>query len=721
MNPYEWRLIARLSLHNLLNHRVKSLIIGVIILMGSFLVVVGTAMLDSIESSMSRSIISSLAGHLQVYSNKGKDELAIFGGMMMAAEDIGKMPDFKQVKQTLSADPNVKAIIPMGIDFATIFSGNEIDDVLEDMRKAAKINDQAALTDLRRKLMQLVSMMRQEFTQQLKITSNIKKYTDGLKELDVVSAPEFWKDFETNPLPVLDHFDSKIAGLAADGVLYYFRYVGTDLAAFQENFDRLKIVRGEMVPKGKRGFLFNNKILEDYVKNKVARDLDWIHRKIIEDQKPHNDSEVRTRIRQNMRQFRKVTFQLTPANAEKLEAELDNILKETPRAPVTDPKDDFSKNFAPLDPNSRESRLNRKLQDFLWVDSGNIARRYEFFYKVVAPMIKLYPFNAGDTITLRGLTKSGYMKAVNVKVYGVFEFEGLGKSDLAGGHSLMDIMTFRDLYGFLTDDKKKELAEIKSETGIKEVNQDNAEAELFGSAATPIEKAAESDGTFDEFAGLQLTGQKEFQDALMARSFDQEAVDNGVALNAAIILKDPGKLRETQMRLEETAKAAKLDLKVVDWQKASGIVGQFVVLVRVVLFIAIFIIFAVALVIINNSMVMATMERVMEIGTMRAIGAQSRLVLTLFLSETLLLATISGGLGAFLGAGFISWLGRQGIPAVTDILVFLFSGPKLFPEWGVQNLVIAFAMILMISLISTFYPALIATRIRPAVAMSPKE
>ena len=70
-----------------------------------------------------------------------------------------------------------------------------------------------------------------------------------------------------------------------------------------------------------------------------------------------------------------------------------------------------------------------------------------------------------------------------------------------------------------------------------------------------------------------------------------------------------------------------LALKAIDWQKASGIVGQFVTMIRVVLYMAVLIIFVVALVIINNALVMATLERVQEIGTLRAVGAQRRFVL----------------------------------------------------------------------------------------------
>jgi len=68
------RILIRIALRNLFATKLN-LIIGGIILVGTLLVVVGGALLDSMDQSMSRSIIGSVAGNIQVYSAKSKDEL----------------------------------------------------------------------------------------------------------------------------------------------------------------------------------------------------------------------------------------------------------------------------------------------------------------------------------------------------------------------------------------------------------------------------------------------------------------------------------------------------------------------------------------------------------------------------------------------------------------------------------------------------------------------
>ncbi len=65
------------------------------------------------------------------------------------------------------------------------------------------------------------------------------------------------------------------------------------------------------------------------------------------------------------------------------------------------------------------------------------------------------------------------------------------------------------------------------------------------------------------------------------------------------------------------------------------------------------IIFAVALVIVNNAIGMAVLQRVKEIGTMRAVGAQRRFVLVMLLVEAMTLGVVFGLVGH--GAGRRGW------------------------------------------------------------------
>jgi ABC-type lipoprotein release transport system permease subunit len=209
---------------------------------------------------------------------------------------------------------------------------------------------------------------------------------------------------------------------------------------------------------------------------------------------------------------------------------------------------------------------------------------------------------------------------------------------------------------------------------------------------------------------------------LAARVCSQEELEQGVALNAALILDDPRQLRRTERDVRTAIREAGLGLNVVDWQQAAGLVGQFVTLLRVVLFTAVIIFFAIALVIINNAMVMATLQRVKEIGTMRAIGTQRRFVVTMLIVEIATVGVVFGLAGAVLGA-LVVWGIRAagGIPAVTDLLYFVFSGPALLPRLGALSVGVSLAVVLVVAILSALYPALIAMRVTPVEAMATED
>jgi cell division protein FtsX len=289
--------------------------------------------------------------------------------------------------------------------------------------------------------------------------------------------------------------------------------------------------------------------------------------------------------------------------------------------------------------------------------------------------------------------------------------------------NLTDMVTFRELYGKMTDAQQAELEELREEVGADVVTRDEAEDALFGGDAELMEEGQPGELTegFDEFAEVDVLERDERLARAGELTYEQEEIDSGLALNAAVILKDRDRIKETRSAIEAAIAREGLKLRVVNWQEAAGIVGQLITVIRLVLYAAIFIIFLVALVIINNSMVMATMERVSEIGTMRAIGAPRGFILVLFMLETLALGLIAGTLGGLSGALMIEAAGFYGIPAYNEIVRFIFAGPYLYPHvtWG--NVLLAAVVIFVVSVIATLYPAIVATRIQPVVAMRGRE
>ena len=139
---------------------------------------------------------------------------------------------------------------------------------------------------------------------------------------------------------------------------------------------------------------------------------------------------------------------------------------------------------------------------------------------------------------------------------------------------------------------------------IDDVSADNAEDALFGDDTDSEAEEAEA-VAIEDYSALTF----DIEDRL-GMTLDPTELDEGLALNAAVIFASDADPVITRERFEKRIAERGIALQVVDWQSASGLVGSFIVVLNGVLFVAIFIIFLVALVIINNAMTMATVERV---------------------------------------------------------------------------------------------------------------
>jgi ABC-type lipoprotein release transport system permease subunit len=692
-------LIMKVAFRNLWLYRVKTLVIGTLLCLGTFLGVIGFSLLRDVEGSMRESIIGSIAGHLQIYSDKAKDDLALFGGGFMGRADIGELPDIVPYREVVMANPNVQAFVPMGLDMSMLGRGNEMDESLDLLREALKNQDPVAIQTRIDAVRFQLEQLKKEAAEQKKLAADVAIIEQREADIAKAEAPGFLDDLKTVDETKLQFLETKIAPLSGEKQPIYLGYIGTDISIYQKNFSKFHVIEGQDLPPGQRGILLAHRARENFLKVIVARLFDRLNKRVVATNiKIKGDAENERNAADLARQYSAIISSLNRDQASDLSKKLT----------------DFGINGAKPD-QDLITHLTNQLKEFLTVNDENFRVRHEWFYKNIAPLIKLYEISPGETITLRAYTRSGYVKSLPLKVYGVYSFAGLEDSDLAGQTSIIDLVSFRELYGKMTEASQKELAEMRSQVGIKEIDAGNAEDALFGEASqAQIETRSleAKPGPVEALIDIKPT---------IPDRFDLEEVTRGLALNAAIKLKDPSRLAETQAELIQAFKDKGLGVRVVDWQQASGIVGQMVNIMRLVLILALGVIGLVTLVIINNSIIVGTLNRIREIGTMRAIGAQKSFVVGLFLGETCVTGLIGSIVGAILGAVVLVLMSKVGIPAVNDVVSFLFSGPRLYPNlrWGI---ILATPFIItLVATLSSIYAARLAARVQPAEAMQEKE
>jgi ABC-type lipoprotein release transport system permease subunit len=699
-------LTAQIAFRNLFASRLKTVIVGGIIFFGAFLVVLLGSLVDSIDHAMRRSVVGSVAGHIQVYSATSKDEVEVMGGFSMEGSDLDPL-DFGSVQKALMDVPNVKSVVPMGISGAIVASGNTIDVALEKLRETVRQKSRggSAAAEYQGKyeaqkghIRQMIKVLRTDRENMGKVRQETAQDREESAAILKAASDQFWADFDRDPLDGLEFLENKVAPAATDADMLFLRYVGTDPAQFSRTFDRLKIVDGQSIPPGKRGFLFSKYVYEEQLKLKTAHRLDKIKVAIEErSKKIATDPELERYVRENSTQVRELLLQLD------------------------EPKTVIFRNKLQKELGSSETDVGKLLSSFFQTTDANFMERYRFFYDQLAPSLDLYRVRVGDTLVIKAFTKGGYVQSVKLRVYGTFAFQGLETSALAGSLSLMDMVSFRELYGFLTTEKQAEIASLKAAAGAHEVARDKAEDELFGtrdSGGKTVEATITPGLPKVDGAGL---GARLRREDLVDKVFDPKELGSGVVLNAAVMLNDPNKIDQTIAAIEAKGKQAGLPLKAVSWQKASGFIGQMVGAMHGILSLIILIIFTVALVIINNALVMATLQRVPEIGTLRAVGAQRRFVLAMLVIEALVVGAVFGALGAGVGALATAGLHAVGIPAGNDVVSFFFSGPRLHPDLGAGNVVGALVIVFLVSAISSLYPAWLAMRVSPRQAMATED
>lgn len=118
-----------------------------------------------------------------------------------------------------------------------------------------------------------------------------------------------------------------------------------------------------------------------------------------------------------------------------------------------------------------------------------------------------------------------------------------------------------------------------------------------------------------------------------------------------------------------------------------------------------------------NTVLMATFERTREMGTMRAMGARKKDVLSVFLSEGFLLGLFGATLGALLGGALIVFFSHYGIPAFSEAQKYTYGGDRLFPRLKLGDVLLPPFIMLAVSVVAALIPSVSAARTKPAESL----
>ena len=120
-----------------------------------------------------------------------------------------------------------------------------------------------------------------------------------------------------------------------------------------------------------------------------------------------------------------------------------------------------------------------------------------------------------------------------------------------------------------------------------------------------------------------------------------------------------------------------------------------------------------------NTMLMAVLERVRELGMLMALGMRRRRVFVMIMLETMYLSTVGGPLGLLIGYTTIAYLGKRGID-LTDYsegLEAIGYDSILYPLLQPMDYVQIVIGVILTAFLASLYPAWKAIKLRPIDAL----
>lgn len=334
--------------------------------------------------------------------------------------------------------------------------------------------------------------------------------------------------------------------------------------------------------------------------------------------------------------------------------------------------------------------------DFWIIPEGETLNRK----KLPVDLRNLKELEVSNNLVFMGASTSNSTMDVRVPVKGIIKYKALNK--IWGNYCIVDIESFREAHNYVTG------AESKVEIPKEEKNLLESEN---------LDQIFSSGDIIENNVVTNKSISIEDIQAQTERKVTKYNPDAG-SFNLAFIKLKPGILQAMALKnLNREFKQKHLNVRAISWKSSVGTIGSMAMMVKASLNTFIMFIFFVAIIVIMNTLSMAAIERVSEIGMMRAIGARKGFLRKMFIYETGTLSFFFGGLGIITGIIVIYLLKAAGISTTNEILQLVYGGEQLNPVFSVGDFFLGIIELGIVTIISVLYPLRVVGKIVPLDAI----
>ncbi|MBQ7167268.1 MAG: ABC transporter permease [Treponema sp.] len=262
----------------------------------------------------------------------------------------------------------------------------------------------------------------------------------------------------------------------------------------------------------------------------------------------------------------------------------------------------------------------------------------------------------------------------------------------------------------ISPDVLRDLLDLSSITADEDIDPDAMD--LINGGFDSIEDLfAEAEDTF----GVESEEQDFGKD--VAESGDSPSGESLVWSYLVIKLRNSARAGSVIRRLNQAFDQRDWPVQATNWRSAAGGNVAMVFFLRLVMNVGIILILLTGFIVVANTLMISSLSRMTETGTLRAIGAKRGFVMVQFFWETALLTLTAGILGCLLGAGLCFMVNAAGIELHNSLLVQLFGGNSLRCVLLPSNISLCMGVAAALTLIGWYFPVRIAMQANPIVAM----
>ena len=113
-------ILLRIAFRNIWEHKAKTLIIGLIICIGTLVIIVGNSMMDASKEGIRKSFIDNYTGDVMVHA-AGESKISIFGVQSMGGmESTPDIPDYERVRRIAEETPGIRGVTSMAGGYGSV-------------------------------------------------------------------------------------------------------------------------------------------------------------------------------------------------------------------------------------------------------------------------------------------------------------------------------------------------------------------------------------------------------------------------------------------------------------------------------------------------------------------------------------------------------------------------------------------------------------------------